>query len=500
MSSTFKEIEEQKIDAERKLSAIYKSVPIMLLELDNQLSICRINESVESYSGKVMDEIIGKNLNEVICYNQDSDFSRQAEQIVRTSIEKRENIVNKEVQCIITDNDSQEPRTKYFLLSTSIFLVEQNLFCLLMIIDATPVIINQKQIKEHSILLEKKDKSNQNLISDIISKTQQPIRNVLKIIESINFDETENLTQQAKILKDNIAQLAEIIENINNLSDYKNKPISVVSDRIELSTFVNEIIKQFNEKYKKANVSIVQRLEIPKEIASVYADKEKLQTLLLNLLKHLSNYMSSGEICISIDYKDNTFMFSVKVDNVKEINFSNSIELTVAKDIAKLIQIPLEFTSDMPDSFICSFSITGVVEKIKKETRLKVEKKGKTILIVEDEEYNYYYLQKILELVGYDIIVADDGQKAIDAIESNSKIDIVLMDIRLPGIDGLEASKRIKAMLPEMPIIAQTAYDLNSEEDRLMEKYCDDYIQKPIVSSELYEKIKRNLKNNDNEE
>jgi CheY-like chemotaxis protein len=210
--------------------------------------------------------------------------------------------------------------------------------------------------------------------------------------------------------------------------------------------------------------------------------------------------MSSGEICISIDYKDNAFLFSVKVDNVKEINFSNSIELTVAKDIAKLIQISLEFTSDIPDSFLCSFLLTGVVEKSKKETSLKVEKKGKTILIVEDEEYNYYYLQKILELVGYDIIVADDGQKAIDAVESNRKIDIVLMDIRLPGIDGLEASKRIKAMLPEIPIIAQTAYDLNSEEDRLMEKYCDDYIQKPIVWSELYEKIKRNLKNNDNEE
>ncbi|MBN2778959.1 MAG: transporter substrate-binding domain-containing protein [Bacteroidales bacterium] len=494
LASSLKTIEEQMISAERMLSTIYKSVPIMLLELDNELSIRKINESVESYSGKVKEEIIGKNLNQVICDNKDRDFAYQAEQIVKNSFEKRENFINQEVKCQIQANDSDDLETKYFLLSTNIYLIEQSLFCLLLIIDATPVIKNQEQLKQNTVLLEKKDKQNQNLIANIISQTQNPIKNVIKSIKSLDFEKLEKASEQTNILKNNIEQLLDIIDNINNLSNYKNKSIAVVSDRIDLAVVLKDIVQQFTEKYKKANVSIVQRLDIPQEIASVYADKEKLQILISNLLKHLYNYMSSGEISLGIDYQETTFRFYMMVDNVKEINFSNSIELTVAKDVAKLIQTPLEFNNDNADNFYCSFVIAGTNEKHKKETNVTIEKQGKTILIVEDEEYNYYYLQKILELVGYDIIVADDGQKAIDTVENNNNIDIILMDIRLPGIDGLEASKRIKAMYPEMPIIAQTAYDLNSEEDRVMEKYCDDYIQKPIVSSELYEKIKKNLK------
>jgi CheY-like chemotaxis protein len=118
---------------------------------------------------------------------------------------------------------------------------------------------------------------------------------------------------------------------------------------------------------------------------------------------------------------------------------------------------------------------------------------GKTILIVEDDKYNSEYITEVLSNTGMNILHSADGTDAIKKAIKN-KIDLILMDIRLPDIHGYEASRRILAKKPEIKIIAQTAYASLDERKKAIEAGCCDYISKPTKQELLLSVVGKNLK------
>ncbi len=110
---------------------------------------------------------------------------------------------------------------------------------------------------------------------------------------------------------------------------------------------------------------------------------------------------------------------------------------------------------------------------------------NKTVLIVEDDEINFFYLREILEETNVNLLYANNGFKAIDTVKENPAIDLILMDMKMPLMNGYEATSRIKAIKPYMPIVAQTAYALSSERKKSMDAGCDGYITKPIMPDAL---------------
>lgn len=120
--------------------------------------------------------------------------------------------------------------------------------------------------------------------------------------------------------------------------------------------------------------------------------------------------------------------------------------------------------------------------------------KGKTILIVEDDLSSRLYLNKILEKVGVVILNAGDGQEAVTVTLNNPDIDIILMDIQLPVMDGYTALSKIREVRKDIIIIAQTAYGLLGDKENIMNSGFSDYIIKPILSQNLIEKLIVNLK------
>jgi CheY-like chemotaxis protein len=119
--------------------------------------------------------------------------------------------------------------------------------------------------------------------------------------------------------------------------------------------------------------------------------------------------------------------------------------------------------------------------------------KGIKILIVEDDMSSKLYLNKILEKTEVIVLNAGEGQEAIDIALDNPDIDIVLMDIQLPDMDGYTATSKIREFRKNIIIIAQTAYGLIDEKEKIMNSGFDDYLIKPIFSKALVEKIKLNL-------
>jgi len=115
---------------------------------------------------------------------------------------------------------------------------------------------------------------------------------------------------------------------------------------------------------------------------------------------------------------------------------------------------------------------------------------GKRILIAEDEEINYFFLETLLLKQGAEVLHAWNGRQAIDFIQ-NQEVDLILMDIKMPIMDGYEATRKIKKVKPAIPIIAQTAYALGNDEIKCVEAGCDEHIVKPIRKNLLYSIIER---------
>jgi CheY-like chemotaxis protein len=115
--------------------------------------------------------------------------------------------------------------------------------------------------------------------------------------------------------------------------------------------------------------------------------------------------------------------------------------------------------------------------------------KGKKILVVEDDMSSRLYLNKILEKTGAVILNAGDGQEALQFAKEDPEIEIILMDIQLPVMDGYTSAKMIRQFRKDVKIVAQTAYGLSTDMENILASGFDDSIIKPIYSSQLIEKL-----------
>ena len=116
----------------------------------------------------------------------------------------------------------------------------------------------------------------------------------------------------------------------------------------------------------------------------------------------------------------------------------------------------------------------------------KPDWQGKSILVVEDEDHNYAYIHEILKRTHVTILRAENGIRAVERAK-NEHIDLVLMDIKLPEMDGIMATIEIRKILPDIPIIAQTAFAMEKERLACLDAGCDDYIAKPFEPVKLLE-------------
>jgi CheY-like chemotaxis protein len=115
------------------------------------------------------------------------------------------------------------------------------------------------------------------------------------------------------------------------------------------------------------------------------------------------------------------------------------------------------------------------------------------VLLVEDQKYNLLVLKKMLEMLGIEVIPAENGQEAVDICRKGTELDLVFMDLKMPVMDGYQAMIEIKKMRPGMKIIAETAYALAGDDKKILAAGFDDYLPKPITRDSLQTTLIRNL-------
>ncbi len=120
--------------------------------------------------------------------------------------------------------------------------------------------------------------------------------------------------------------------------------------------------------------------------------------------------------------------------------------------------------------------------------------KGKTILVVEDNIISFKLMQAILKSSGLNMFHAENGQSAVDLCKEHPEIDLVIMDIMLPVMDGLTATKLILENRPGLPVIAATANAFSEDREECIQAGCVDYINKPIAFDRLFEMLSKYIK------
>jgi hypothetical protein len=177
---------------------------------------------------------------------------------------------------------------------------------------------------------------------------------------------------------------------------------------------------------------------------------------------------------------------------------SNGLGLSIVNEAINLLKGSIVVESTLGSGTNVLVNLPVIESENKTETDYypsgsAKENSHRVILIVEDEEINMIYLKRILNQEGYKLLFTNNGPEAINIVEQGSHVDLILMDIRMPGMDGFETTRRIKAINPDIIITAVTAYASDADRQRCLEAGCDSYISKPFQKNDLYQLLRKML-------
>lgn len=382
------------------------------------------------------------------------------------------------------------------------------------------------QIKEKELELiaakekaEESDRLKDAFLNNISHEVRTPLNAVMGFSELItSTDQTaENLKLIFKLISDNSNKLIDIITDVIDISQLQTKQIEKTITEFDIILLINELIEIYKPQILTKNLELVYSLNPNLSTFNIITDKTKLYKILKHLIDNAVKFTHKGSITLEISLLNDRINFNISdtgigiSEQMQKLIFDpfiqgenglcrnyggNGIGLTIVKGYIKLLEGTIEMQSEDNSGTTFKFSIPIILGTNSSETNNKkafVNTKMKSILIVEDEKSNYIYLAETLRDFFKNIFYASDGQQAIDICKTEKNIDLILMDIKMPIMDGFTATKLIKAFRPEIPVIAQTAYALETDKIKFLEAGFDNYLCKPISIIELHKTINKYL-------
>lgn len=319
-----------------------------------------------------------------------------------------------------------------------------------------------------------------------------------------------------EIIQKNSLNLLKVIDNLVDLSKIQTGTLKIAATRVSISKLLDESINFLHEDLlPNMRDKVKFKVETPPHSIFIRTDEKRLKQAICGLASSFSRILEEGEIKIFIKEEGGNLLFVLREEN-KEISENEmrqliedqniytdsfqplsegiSLNISLSREIIKLLNGNLwyEISRDNGTSIYISIPFVAMPpQKLSNSESIQPYKMldNLVVLVVEDDQSNSLLLKAMLEKRGATVIIARNGREAINLALNNSQIKIVLMDIKLPEVNGLEATKAIKKEKPNLPIIAQTAYAMEEDRYRCLEAGCDDYIVKPIIQEELFQKL-----------
>jgi signal transduction histidine kinase/CheY-like chemotaxis protein len=382
---------------------------------------------------------------------------------------------------------------------------------------------NQKlELVNAKLKAEEGDRLKSSFLSNLSHEIRTPMNAIVGFTELLINTKVkkQEKNEYLNIIDKSGKNLISIIDDLIEMSKIDSHQITPNLASINIESCMNELyetIKITIKKSKKIDFFILEN-KSPAHF-NINTDEVKLKQIIVNLVTNAVKFTDEGYVAFGyeIDEKNKQIKFTVKdtgfgidedshlhiFDRFRRVGGDNSIKagglglgLAISKAYVEMLGGTIELKSKVGKGSIFSFTIPLVYDKvemitvqpIKNNLQTKGNEEG-TILIAEDDNINYLLFQKIMKDKNYKIIRAENGLEAVNICLSNPDIDLVLMDIKMPIMDGFEAFEKIQPIRPNLPIIAQTAFSSNEDKERIFKVGFNDYITKPINREQLFEMI-----------
>ncbi len=379
------------------------------------------------------------------------------------------------------------------------------------------LISDLKLAKEHA---EESDRLKSAFLANMSHEIRTPMNGILGFAQLLKTQDLsgENQQKYIDVIEKSGERMLNIINDIVSISKIESGLIGVHLEETNFNEQVEFIYNFFKPEIESKNLQFLLKNGISFNEAIIYTDREKVFAILTNLMKNAIKYTEKGFIELGYFKKDNFLQFYIKDSGIgipkdrqkaiferfiqADISNKNAkqgagLGLSITKAYVEILGGDLWVTSEKGKGstfyFTLPYQTEIISDKIKKievlaPAEISLTKKLK-ILIVDDDETSEMILSISLEEFAKEIIVARNGVEAVEACRKHPNIDLILMDIQMPEMNGFEATKEIRKFNPKVNIIAQTAYALIGDKEKVIEVGCNSYIKKPIDVSILKEKI-----------
>ena len=481
--------------------------------LDNTLKVIYVNDFFCSTSGFLKDDIINKKF----LYLIDEEYVNAVNNNIVKLFNKNNNNEYLEVK-INTKNGNLDVILKMLRIN-----IESEDYVVITADDITSGKALDDILYNKSKEFRDENKIRNNYLMNISHGIRTPINSIIGFVGLLA---QENLSLEKKdayleIIKSVSSKLLDTVNDITDLSRINENSLKIVKNNFKIIDLINNLKFTYNKQIIESNnldISLISNVRDESTELMLYSDKFRINQILSNLIDNAIKFSKKGNIIISYEKIEDKLIFSVKDHGIgisKEIlknifdSFSKStyqkkqkgkgLGLTLSKKIANLLDGNLYVDSKLGQGSTFYLSLPYEFKENNEDDDSLIFKniknydfKNKKILIVEDEQTNYIFLNEILVKKNAETTWVKNGKQALKLfIENTYEFDLILMDIRMPIMDGIKATKEIRKINKKIPIIAQTAYAMDSEKTKSIEAGCNDFVVKPIKKNILFDKINK---------
>jgi signal transduction histidine kinase len=365
---------------------------------------------------------------------------------------------------------------------------------------------------------EASDRLKTSFMNNISHEIRTPLNGILGFAPMIldsSYSEAEK-HEFLEILQISGRRLMKTVSDYMDISLIASGNMEMKNERFEPAEVLDEIELEYRPDCISKNISL--SITYPDNFRSVEINSDRLliKKVLGYLVDNAIKFTLKGEIKVGIEVKSDSLEFEISdtgigiskelipfiFDRFTQVDESNTrrfegsgLGLAIAKGISDLLGGSINVASVKGEGSSFCFSVPAFLEDIKRDTTGKIsfsEHKGAKdkILVVEDDTFSFHFLYLALNAT-IQVIHAQNGLQAVELCQSNPDIKLVLMDIKLPKMNGLVATQEIKKFRKDMPIIAFTSYALAGDRKKCLDAGCDEYITKPLALDDLFRVLNR---------
>jgi Signal transduction histidine kinase len=294
-------------------------------------------------------------------------------------------------------------------------------------------------------------------------------------------------------------------------------------EEVNLTKVLEDLVKFFSTQASEKGLFLTLGHPLPKVCQHIQSDRAKLESAVTNLIRNAIQYTNQGSVHVGAYQQENNLTIYVSdtgpgispdnqnliFDQFEQVSFTDKekvnegsgLGLSIAKAKVEILggHILLDSADGKGSDFYIRIPVDNTDEQKAPPEQLdtgehhnradRVSGKALTVLIAEDDELSYMVLKRTLESRGATVYRAENGKEAVQQVRDRPELDLVMMDIRMPELDGLEATRQIRTFNEDIAIFAQTAYAMEGDQKTALEAGCNNYLTKPINVEVLANKL-----------